>query len=220
LQVLPQLFFDFDFIFRMKTTTYLSWAIAGMLAAAAGWAGCKDEPETAITGLPEGFTVDAADIGVAADSVSGTITGTGSSDYRVRSMGGTWWMLQNADKPLTAADDGCTYSSLDRAEYGQLYSWSCASSACPPGWALPTNADVTALATWLTSHSMWSEWNSGFAAAGFGNNGSYEAKQDVRSYWWRSSENKGWYVDTSATTGTFNTTVSSYSFSVRCRKIQ
>jgi hypothetical protein len=76
--------------------------------------------------LQEGFTVNAASIGKpAADGISGTITKTGGSNYRVRSMNGTWWMIQNADKPLTSSDD-CTYPSIDRGEYGHLYSWTCA----------------------------------------------------------------------------------------------
>jgi uncharacterized protein (TIGR02145 family) len=163
------------------------------------------------------FTVDAANMGTpAADGALGTITNTGGSNYGVRSMGGTWWMVQNADKQVY----GCTYNTIDRAEYGLLYSWNCASSACPSGWSLPTDADFTALSSWLTSNSKWSEWNTGSSLAGR-SIGSYVFDQGSYGYWWSSSSSsRYWYVVSGNTSGSFDADSSNSSFSVRCRKSQ
>jgi uncharacterized protein (TIGR02145 family) len=164
------------------------------------------------------FTIDAANIGTpAADGVLGTITNTGGSNYGVRSMGSTWWMVQNADKQVY----GCTYNTIDSAEYGLLYSWNCASLACPPGWSLPTDADFTALSSWLTSNGKWSEWNTGSSLAGYGNNGSYNGNQGSNGNWWSSSSSlRYWSVNSGSTSGNFVASYSSLSFSVRCRKSQ
>ncbi|GHT72305.1 hypothetical protein FACS189456_0430 [Bacteroidia bacterium] len=172
--------------------------------------------------LQQGFTIDAAAIGnytPAADSISGTITHTGGSDYAVRRTGNVWWMIQNANKALNT---GCT--SIDRDTFGHLYSWDCAQNACPPGWSLPTDADFAALSDWLTDHDKWSEWNSGLALAGnardtcsagcilFDGKGSF-------GYWWsKSSNNKYWRVWKDATGGGSFVYDSRYSVSVRCRK--
>jgi uncharacterized protein (TIGR02145 family) len=171
------------------------------------------------SGLKEGFTVDAASIGrPAADGVSGSITNTGgtTSSYRVRSMGGTWWMIQNANKYVSS---GCTYSSIDMGSYGHLYSWNCAKKACPPGWSLPTDEDFEALHNWLSAHNKWSEWNSGSFLGLFGIEGSSGEFQGWDRGWWSSSSSgRGWTVDSGDTSGNFDTIDSRYSFSVRCKK--
>jgi uncharacterized protein (TIGR02145 family) len=170
-------------------------------------------------GLNEGFTVDAASIGrPAADGVSGIITNTGGTGYRVRSMGGVWWMIDNANKSVSS---GCSYSSIDRASYGHLYSWDCAKRACPPGWSLPTDEDFHTLTDWLSAHSKWREWNSGSSLAGYGNGGSYYGSQGSDGLWWSSSSSsRYWLVGSGSTSGNFYTNGSSGSFSVRCRKSQ
>jgi uncharacterized protein (TIGR02145 family) len=164
------------------------------------------------------FTVDAANIGTpTADGVLGTITNTGGSNYGVRSMGGMWWMVQNADKPVY----GCSYNTIDRGEYGFLYSWDCASTACPPGWNLPTDADFTALSSWLTSNGKWSDWNSGSSLAGLGDGGSYYGNQGSDGNWWSSSSiYRLWFVSSGNASGVFVTGRSNVSLSVRCRKSQ
>jgi uncharacterized protein (TIGR02145 family) len=170
--------------------------------------------------LQNGFTVDAASIGKpSADGISGIITGTGGTSYKVRSIGGAWWMIQNANKPLSSS--GCTHRSIDRGPYGQLYSWDCASQACPPGWSLPTDDEFSALSIWLTDGNLWREWNSGHSLAGRGNDGRYNGYQGSVGYWWSSSSSvRHWYVHSGNTSGNLYTDSSSYSFSVRCRKSQ
>jgi hypothetical protein len=170
--------------------------------------------------LQNGFTVDAASIGKpSAEGISGIITGTGGTNYKVRSIGGAWWMIQNANKPLSSS--GCTYRSIDRGSYGQLYSWDCASQACPPGWSLPTDDEFSTLSIWLTDGNHWSEWNSGSSLAGCGYKGNYYGYQGESGRWWSSSSSgRDWYVGSGNTSGGFHTVSSSYSFSVRCRKSQ
>ncbi|GHT15106.1 hypothetical protein AGMMS4956_14350 [Bacteroidia bacterium] len=182
--------------------------------------------------LSEGFSVDATTIGnyATVDGTSGTITNTDGSNYKVRSINGTWWMIQNADKALSS---GCTNPSIDRTaidgvNYGHFYSWNCAASACPSGWSVPDDADFTALSTWLTTNSRWSEWNSGIALAGAGFNGNYYGQQGATGCWWSSDTNSTvyagettgsfWYVSKNATTGGLSAGRSSMSYSVRCIK--
>jgi uncharacterized protein (TIGR02145 family) len=166
----------------------------------------------------EGFTVESGSIGEpSADGVSGFITYTGDY-YRVRSMGGTWWMTENADSYVSS---GCTHSSIDRDSYGRLYSWDCAEEACPPGWSLPTDEDFEALGNWLDVHGGWYAWNSDYSLAGFGFDGSYYGGQGSYGSWWSSSSSdRIWYVNSGSTSGSFSTGNSSNSFSVRCRKYQ
>jgi hypothetical protein len=133
-------------------------------------------------------------------------------------MGGVWWMIDNANKYVSS---GCTYSSIDKASYGHLYSWNCAEKACPSGWSLPTDRDFETLQSWLSAHRKWSEWNSGSSLAGGGYNGSYLGDQGSGGVWWSSSSSyRVWYVYSGDTSGNFNTRNSGYSFSVRCRKYQ
>jgi uncharacterized protein (TIGR02145 family) len=168
----------------------------------------------------ENFTADADSIGnrkPITDGISGTITSTGGSDYRVRSMGGTWWMIQNANKEVS----GCTYNTVDRGQYGRLYSWNCASAACPPGWNLPVDDDFNALSSWLTSNDKWSEWSSGFSLAGFGYDGSYGGYQGAYGYWWNGRISlRNWYVESGSAKGTTYATTDHSEFSVRCCKVQ
>jgi uncharacterized protein (TIGR02145 family) len=173
--------------------------------------------------LKENFKVEAASIGnPATDGVCGTITDSsgGNFSYSACSINGTWWMTQNAAKPLTVDGDGCTHPSLDRGDYGHLYSWSCAQKACPTGWSLPTDKDFRALEHWLTVHSdEWSEWNAGFALSGYGFNGIYYGGQGLGVRWWTRSEgSRFWSLSRGVTSGVFLTYASIYSFGVRCVK--
>jgi uncharacterized protein (TIGR02145 family) len=165
-----------------------------------------------------------------ADAGSGstdkTVTDGDGNEYRTKVYNGVEWMIDNAQKPLTYAINACTYSSINRTtqtlNYGHLYSWNCAASACPAGWSLPTDADFTALAAALTAGgaSAWADWNSGSSLAGYGASGSYLGDQGSYGNWWSSSSsNSYWFVDSGRTSGGFLTLGNNrYSHSVRCRK--
>jgi len=144
--------------------------------------------------LKDGFVVNASQLGAATfDGISGTITNTGGSDYKVRSMGGVWWMIQNADKPLSTSQ-GCTYNSFNKDNLGNLYSQNCAAMACPLGWQLPTDEDFKNLNKWLIANNKWSEWNSGNALGGGANDGHFYFDQNKTGYWWSSNKGSAWWV--------------------------
>jgi uncharacterized protein (TIGR02145 family) len=150
-----------------------------------------------------------------------TVTDVDGNTYRTKVYNGVEWMIDNSKK--TTGVSGCTHSSIDRGDYGRLYSWNCVSSgqACPAGYQLPTDADFSNLETALNTEGAeaWADWNSGSALAGFGNGGSYYGRQGSVGYWWSSSSShRHWDVDSGNTGGFFYTYGSDYSFSVRCRK--
>lgn len=168
--------------------------------------------------LIEGFVVESSQLGIAPfDGIAGTIINTDGSNYRVRSMGGVWWMIQNADKPLLSSQ-GYTYNSINKGVLGNLYLQSCAEMVCPDGWRLPTDEDFKNLSKWLDANNKWNEWNSGSALGGGVNDGQYFFDQNYAGYWWESS-GKTWYVIKNGTT--MKTPTKSYngvSYSVRCIK--
>jgi uncharacterized protein (TIGR02145 family) len=184
-------------------------ALWGAMVIAATLAACSEDDannEDAV-GITDGIGVE---------------DGEGNT-YRTKVYNGVEWMIDNSQK--TAGVTGCTYDPIDRTkveelDFGYLYSWSCAATACPEGWSLPTDEDFTALRSTLATDSVaWIDWNSGSSLAGYGSNGSYSDNQDLRGYWWSSSmSHRLWYVRSGSTSGTFNTNNSSFSFSVRCRK--
>jgi uncharacterized protein (TIGR02145 family) len=156
-----------------------------------------------------------------------TVTDADGNIYRTKVYNGVEWMIDNSQK--TTGVTGCTYAPIDvttiikGVDYGYLYSRSCAATACPSGWSLPTEADFIALVTALTDGgaSAWADWNSGSSLAGYGLGGSYDGGQGSVGGWWcSSSSNRGWRVSSGLTSGGFYTNYSSYSFSVRCRKSQ
>ncbi|GHT72499.1 hypothetical protein FACS189456_1160 [Bacteroidia bacterium] len=188
---------------------------------------------TACGFLEDNFTVEASAIGTAtADGESGHITDESIiGECKVRSISGTWWMLENARKEV---NDGCTYPSHVSASVagsGRLYSLNCASSACPSGWRLPTQADFVALSEWLTAHpDQWVGWNSGTALAGRGYLGNAYDEINYQGFWW-STPDGAWRVVKDETSGNYNDAASGYyiarnadiidyTYSVRCVKSQ
>jgi uncharacterized protein (TIGR02145 family) len=176
--------------------------------------------------LEDDFTVDAMLIDKPArDGVVGTITNTDGSDYKVRSMGGTWWMIENADKPVGCTNHYGQQEVIDKGSYGHLYYRGCAEMACPSGWTLPSEEDFKALSKWLTANGKWDEWNSGFALAGSTKEGTATKEG---SWWCKRFQNRAttdkywpWRIKSGETSGGFLFALNSrWLYSVRCIKKQ
>jgi uncharacterized protein (TIGR02145 family) len=89
--------------------------------------------------------------------------------YNCKTIGTQTWMTENLAylptvSPSTAGSDadpfyyvfgyqgtsvGAAKATAKYADYGVLYNWPAAMTACPEGWHLPTEADWTRLTTYL-----------------------------------------------------------------------
>ncbi len=126
--------------------------------------------------------------------------------YKTVTIGNQIWMAENLN--FETDSSFCYNDSAENcAKYGRLYTWTAATTACPDGWNLPSEADFAALikavggedgaATKLKSTSGWSDKDGksgngtdafGFSAlpAGIGNPGYYGKGLDT--YFWGSTE--------------------------------
>lgn len=152
------------------------------------------------------FTFQGGDL-VACESCNGQTIFTDSRDgqiYDIISLNGRCWFAQNLNFDTTSAID-YNNDPLNGANYGKLYNWYEANSACPNGWRLPSEEEWNDLVNSLggellaggklKSSDGWNSPNmidnnlSGFNALpgggyidntfeGIGNN----------TYWWSSSQ--------------------------------
>jgi len=114
-------------------------------------------------------------------------------------IGRQTWMAENLnyDVPSNTTDVCYGNAAYNCAEFGRLYNWETAMTACPVGWHLPSSAEWTMLndfiGGWkgaLKSTSGWNNGNNGtdeygFSAlpGGFGSDGGFsDAGND--GYWW------------------------------------
>lgn len=176
-----------------------------------------------------------------------TVTGqTGILDYAGKTyqtitINGKEWMAENlaylpsvsspssgsATSPCyyvnsyTGADVAAAKATANYSTYGVLYNWPAALAACPPGWHLPSDAEWTALTTFLGGESVaggklketgTTHWeaplygsnigttnSTGFAALPAGSlfdNGMFHYGIGYFGFWWSSSESNAlnaWY---------------------------
>ncbi|UCH10809.1 MAG: hypothetical protein JSU61_02665 [Fidelibacterota bacterium] len=99
--------------------------------------------------------VDSAE--VKQDPDSGTVTDYEGYSYRTIKIGDQWWMAENLKTTHTADGSDLTgvfvynNSSSYADEYGRLYTWEAALSACPGGWHLPSDEEWGILENYLGS---------------------------------------------------------------------
>ena len=122
------------------------------------------------------------------------------------------WMAENLN--YDAPGSVCYVNDpANCAEYGRLYDWETAMTACPVGWHLPSDADWTTLTDFfggastagskLKSMDGWNKygngtWDYGFAAlpGGIGSSGGTFCCAGDYGYWWSSTEydaSKVWF---------------------------
>ena len=143
------------------------------------------------------------------------------------------WMTKNMNYEINSGSWCYSSSGSNCTKYGRLYTWSAASSACPPGWRLPSTSDWETLfdivggkstaAKKLKSKSWNGTDNYGFSAlpggsydgTRFNNAGSY-------GFFWTSTadnDRSAQSIDMSSyDSPTENSYVKSKGFSARCLK--
>jgi uncharacterized protein (TIGR02145 family) len=75
--------------------------------------------------------------------------------YRLVTVNGVIWMAENL---RFRAKEGAVFYDNDpnnAREYGMLYSWKAATTACPTGWHLPSGEDFRNLSDHFQNHDSW-----------------------------------------------------------------
>jgi len=119
--------------------------------------------------------------------------------YRTINIYGTTWMVDNLNYPTD--NSSCYYDTESNCdEYGRLYTWDDAMSACPDGWHLPkydyalyyfsyvlTSRDNT----WQTQNSNITYSDLEMKAAGWQMNGNYDYLHRIATFWYSDEYESG-----------------------------
>lgn len=163
--------------------------------------------------------------------------------YPAIEIGNQLWMAKNLNYVLNDGTGSWCYNNntANCNTYGRLYNWSTATSACPSGWKLPTDAELHILENYLSTGScdpsrsnsygcdpagaaLRSGGYSGFNALMSGrrtNDGSFNLLSYQTEFWSSTeSDSNAWFRylnDVNSTVGRYITS-KDYGFPVRCLK--
>jgi uncharacterized protein (TIGR02145 family) len=155
----------------------VSWATANLVGVTSPTVTSSTNGTTAATvsgGSTAGtFNVIATVAGIQSSPCAVTVTTTGGGKEQIGSQiydtytypipagSTTTWMVQNSYEGTAAYSSGAN----------KYYSWAQGANACPTGWSVPTQAQWTALQTYINKSATSAEekamWNSGAALAGY-----------------------------------------------------
>ncbi|MFC2101159.1 FISUMP domain-containing protein [Bacteroidota bacterium] len=74
--------------------------------------------------------------------------------YKAIQIGNQVWMAENLNYDSDSGTWIYNNNSANAATYGRLYDWETASSVCPDGWHLPSDAEWTILTEFLGGESI------------------------------------------------------------------
>jgi uncharacterized protein (TIGR02145 family)/uncharacterized repeat protein (TIGR02543 family) len=74
--------------------------------------------------------------------------------YTLVEIGGQTWMAENLNYQISSGSWCNSDNNSNCNQYGRLYNWNVAMTACPTGWHLPTNQEWTALVTAVGGSSV------------------------------------------------------------------
>ena len=170
------------------------------------------------------------------DGGGGSGKGNNIANYKTVQIGTQTWMAENLN--YNASGSVCYDNDpANCVKYGRLYKWETAKTVCPSGWHLPSNAEWSALISYVENDKGCSscaglylkttDWGGtddfGFSALPGGRgypNGGFLNVGDYGN-WWTATENDAtyayyrniYYFYANVSSSDFNKT---YLFSVRC----
>jgi len=153
-----------------------------------------------------------------------------SQEYGQAWVGSQLWMTRNLNYDVTSGDYCYNDTDTKCKEYGKLYEWTPALTACPSGWRLPTETDFNTLITTLggatsaktalvgtsSSSGLGVLYSGTKGASGYGNEGE-------RAFLWssielNSTQAKALDVNANAVDITIGTPLKTNGYCVRCIK--
>lgn len=151
-----------------------------------------------------------------------------SQEYGQVQVGNQWWMTRNLNWDAPSGDFCYQDNVAKCTQYGKMYDWATANTACPTGWKLPSEGDyntlVTALggATAAKTALVGTSSSSGLGVLYSGVKLGVYANEGSTAYLWTSTESSStsrfFLIELSVTSVSFSDLSKSNSICIRCIK--